>query len=96
MTHYLLSRIEWDCDGYDSKADCALPATILVINGPEKGSSQYEEFEDVVASEITEIFGFCHKGFKIDECHLNSVRGPRLGGIGWVDAVISCRHRFST
>ena len=48
-------NIEWDTDG----EDVALPTEIEIPNGIY--------FEDDISDYITDMTGFCHKGFEIIE-----------------------------
>lgn len=54
---YTITDIQYDTDGEDVK----LPSE-LTINVPEE-ITEPEEIDDYISDEISNVTGFCHKGF---------------------------------
>ena len=64
MATLLISKIAWDCDGYNPVEDCNLPMTILVV----EAHSLLEDDDDpidILSNQLTEVYGFCHGGFAV-------------------------------
>lgn len=55
---YLISDIDYDTDGHKVK----LPKTLNIIVPNDIGNS-YEDIEQFISDEISNITGYCHKGF---------------------------------
>ncbi|HEY9659556.1 MAG TPA: hypothetical protein V6C65_13945 [Allocoleopsis sp.] len=60
MTTVRIHSIQWDTDG----EKIALPQEVTLSFDDE--TFDQEEAEDVMADTLTEMTGFCHKGFKYD------------------------------
>ncbi len=71
---YIASAIEWDTDGMKADEDCGLPESVVIIDIPN--SLDLEEIVDTVSDEISEVYGFCHQGFELEEIKAD-VRGYR-------------------
>lgn len=58
--HLLVKNIEWDTEEADPK-DLGLPENIIILDA----SDLDDEYLSLVMDEISEVYGFCHKGFEI-------------------------------
>lgn len=72
MATFLITEIEWDCDGYDPVADCNLPMTILVVDAPD--TYMDDDFQDNLSEALSDVYGFCHGGFRS-----SPIQGDRVG-----------------
>lgn len=57
---YLVTNIEYETDGYDVD----LPTELRIIV-PNECSGDYEEIENYISEEISNITGYLHNGFMI-------------------------------
>lgn len=55
---YLVTNIEYETDGYDVE----LPTELRIIV-PDECSGDYEDIENYISEEISNITGYLHNGF---------------------------------
>jgi hypothetical protein len=56
----LLLNVKWDTD-FVPYEDCGLSGLVLVINTPDTPD------ENVLSDLLSDTFGYCHGGYKIEE-----------------------------
>jgi len=75
MKTLLITQIDWDTEGMKAVEDCNLPLTVLVVNAPDDWERE-DYKDDILGSELSEVYGFCHYGFEVVEISPD-VRGGR-------------------
>lgn len=60
MKNVLVTDIEWDDEGMGLE-ECMLPSNVVMLEVPDNASG--EEIEETASEQLSEAFGFCHKGF---------------------------------
>ena len=75
---HVLIKPEWDDEGMGLE-ECALPATVVVLDVPDVPEGiQPQEIEDELSELLSDAFGFCHYGFTWER--LTEVQDTHAGG----------------
>lgn len=56
---YIITNIEWDADKQTKKT---LPKEV-VVNVPDEEHTCYEDIEQYISDELSNVTGYCHEGF---------------------------------
>lgn len=65
---FVVHNIQWD---FETVHRTRLPKSILVVNIPQQAFDELgqmtDEYEQLISDHISDVYGFCHKGFDLDE-----------------------------
>lgn len=78
--HLLITDIKWDTDGQTLKA-CNLPSTVLVLDAHENADNDQNWIDNELCDDLSDEFGFCHNGFKVEKFDAEKHKFPKRCGI---------------